>query len=146
MSCIGVEFLEGEAGYEPIGIAGFDLVDEVFKDIIRIPASLKSCEAVLLEEDHRMELRVIKEYGVEESWTKLYHLNLSRLFNNPSCYIHMFEVGFHGELILHENRRLIVLRPSSEEDFDISFYRDDVQFDYAFANYRESLVQIDHWD
>ncbi|EXC24186.1 hypothetical protein L484_015205 [Morus notabilis] len=85
--------LKREAEYKPLAIVGFDLVDEVFTDIIRIPASLayrksrycfhrccvvKDClsMAAMFEEDHSLELWVVKEYGVEGSWTKQYCFNL----------------------------------------------------------------------
>lgn len=144
----------------PLGSVRFDLANDMFKEIIRAPASLQSREscyygyhccvvknclsfAAMFEDDHSIELWVMKEYGLEASWTKLYWLGLFHALQNPRRWLSAFEVGFNGEAVVHEDRHLLVLHPrSSGEDFDIVLDGQTVLFDGCYVNYRESLVQI----
>ncbi|GMN50377.1 hypothetical protein TIFTF001_019545 [Ficus carica] len=94
----------------------------------------------MFEDDHSIELWAMKEYGVEGSWTKLYRLGLFHVLQHPRRWLSTFEVGFNGMALVHEDRRLLVLRPSSSgEDFDIVF---DGHHVGCYVNYRESLVPI----
>lgn len=151
-----VEF-EGEVGRRQLGIAAFDFSDQVFKDIIRIPESLKYhqsnyCEhrccvvkdclsmGAMLGGDLSIELWVMKEYGVEGSWTRLYRVDY--MLYHPYRRDTQLEFGLRGEALVYEGKHLLVLHPSCGKDFKIVFGRYNALFNGIFVNYRESLLRL----
>lgn len=150
-----VEF-EGEVGRRQLGIAAFDFSDQVFKDIIRIPESLnrqsnycehrccvvKDCLSMgaMLGGDLSIELWVMKEYGVEGSWTKLYRVDY--MVYHPYRWDTQLEFGLRGEALVYEGKHLLVLHPSCGKDFKIVFGRYNSLFNGIFVNYRESLLRL----
>ena len=100
---------KGKLIINPLGSVRFNLANDMFKEIIRAPASLQSRQscyygyhccvvkdclsfAAMFEDDHSIELWVMKEYGLEGSWTKLHRLGLFHVLQNPHRWLSAFKL------------------------------------------------------
>ncbi|PON58783.1 F-box domain containing protein [Trema orientale] len=107
-----------ETVLESLGIVAFDMSTEVFK-LINSPPSLRGLEAytairmfdlsgclslLTFKRPGLIDMWVMKEYGVSDSWTKHFSLNLSKSFVPfPTDYDFMYPLGRYsnGDLLLH---------------------------------------------
>ncbi|GMN69736.1 hypothetical protein TIFTF001_038782 [Ficus carica] len=140
---VGCVTLEGEVGYRQLGIAAFDFSDQVFKDIIRIPESLKYRESCYCA--HRC--CVVKDclsmgamFEDDRSIELLYRLD--HVLQHPCRGVTQLEFGLRGEALVYEVNHLLVLHPSCGKDFKIVFGRYNALFKGIFVNYRESLLRV----
>ncbi|KAK8588546.1 hypothetical protein V6N12_022975 [Hibiscus sabdariffa] len=130
-------------------LISFDLETEQFQKVpkpdccgsdmcLRFLSVVRGClsAGAFHENDGRLEIWVMKEYGVKESWIKEYsigtylpptltrqetrHFAYSRI--NPNLYVQVLCVLRSGEILLEYQRRaLVVYNPQSETFKEITF-------------------------
>ncbi|CAL5420092.1 unnamed protein product [Camellia sinensis] len=102
---------------------------------------LKECLCMVQCFDYEIEVLVMKEYGVGESWTILFNL-----FDNVLGQTHEM-VSFcytkHGEILMAmDEKQTLVYNPKEDSHRVIQILNDD--YYYVFA-YEESLVSPSHY-
>ncbi|XP_044500211.1 F-box/kelch-repeat protein At3g23880-like [Mangifera indica] len=132
----------------------FDLVEEEFKEFLSPPPSVGTfrtslgifegclCEIRLRREEnyteHTLEVWVMKEYGVTESWIKLMNLSLGLWLSNTR-HIRPLTVSKNGDevVMIIYWRNMVSFNPTTGEVKNVSLR---VDRGHVTASYEESLV------
>ncbi|XP_023915929.2 F-box/kelch-repeat protein At3g06240 [Quercus suber] len=133
-------------------IISFDIKDEVFHEMA-VPKCLEGrlnlnmkvavlggllalvpCNSNLYFSDYCYSVWVMKEYGVVESWTKLYDIKVGEKLESV--------VGFtkNGEVLVSKAGKLLSFNPSSQRTLNVHIHSEYASF--YLDTYMESLVLL----
>lgn len=130
---------------QPSRILSFDLAEETFEEIVPLPDKgyryYFSCTLIhrnclclyrILPGLPGVLIWMMKEYGVNESWTRVIQLSLA---TSPEEYLRPLCILDNGEILIHRGRSVLLL---NEQKTLKKVFEADLRFGAAI--YRETLV------
>ncbi|XP_009587396.2 F-box/kelch-repeat protein At3g23880-like [Nicotiana tomentosiformis] len=136
-------------------ILSFNVAKEVFQEfwlpnphereancISPLHGSLSVCAKSSSSVDNCLDIEVwlMKEYAVEETWTKLYVTRLDEELSGPIIPLRVLDGG--AEAIVYINKNVFLYDPKNEEFEDFGIWANGIGVPYV-TSYMESLVWVE---